>query len=443
MTAADLGASECIREDLGRVLAGTYDVPDLELSKPTILDLGANVGAFAVWAAKRWPGAEIYCFEPQADAFALLEQNVGRHCPPGSTCCVRRAVRAEGHAGWGNLRHGRTNPGAASFHDLGEQELTSERVLTMAARDLPRADVVKIDTEGCELEILQEISLEGVKAVLLEWHRMADRPALRRLLEPQGFVCVEEVPGGIPGRGILKFVRGRRHARGVPRVFLGSPIYKGAGHPQFRAAVAACQALDSLSVDFYAVQGDADITRARAAVLGKYLDEGHYEFLLMADSDISWHPSVLEALVGRNLPVVGAAYAFKAAEGYLAGKAVLRAEPLRPEPGDDGLMPVRYLGGGFVLVRDDLVRRLCAANAAEEFWTNPDHRDPGRRTFALWDPLLVDQPDWGPGMREKLSEDYAFCERVRRLGETCWLDVYAELVHWDGERPYLVERSAA
>ena len=38
-----------------------------------------------------------------------------------------------------------------------------------------------------------------------------------------------------------------------------------------------------------------------------------------------------------------------------------------------------------------------------------------------------------------LSEDYSFCERINRLGETCWLDIYAQLAHWDGDKAYILK----
>src|SRR5688572_22209674 len=44
-----------------------YDVPDVDLANcRTILDLGANVGVFALYAADRAPQADVYCFEPSS-----------------------------------------------------------------------------------------------------------------------------------------------------------------------------------------------------------------------------------------------------------------------------------------------------------------------------------------------------------------------------------------
>jgi len=48
--------------DAYKILAGGYDIPMLELKgELKILDIGANVGAFSMWAAQKWPGCQIQC----------------------------------------------------------------------------------------------------------------------------------------------------------------------------------------------------------------------------------------------------------------------------------------------------------------------------------------------------------------------------------------------
>jgi hypothetical protein len=44
----------------------------------TILDIGANVGQFALAAALHFPGATIHSFEPLPDTFSELVKNIGR-----------------------------------------------------------------------------------------------------------------------------------------------------------------------------------------------------------------------------------------------------------------------------------------------------------------------------------------------------------------------------
>ncbi|MCP4745430.1 MAG: FkbM family methyltransferase [Desulfobacteraceae bacterium] len=42
----------------------------------TIVDVGANVGLFALYMKLNWKDSEIYCFEPALHTFKLLEANM-------------------------------------------------------------------------------------------------------------------------------------------------------------------------------------------------------------------------------------------------------------------------------------------------------------------------------------------------------------------------------
>ncbi len=47
------------------------------LAPTRIYDVGAEIGAFSLFAAKRWPQANIFAFEPDPENFKLLQRNVG------------------------------------------------------------------------------------------------------------------------------------------------------------------------------------------------------------------------------------------------------------------------------------------------------------------------------------------------------------------------------
>ncbi len=51
-----------------------------------ILDVGANVGSFAVWASLRWPGSRIGSYEPHPGTFDYLRRNTaGLRASPSTT----------------------------------------------------------------------------------------------------------------------------------------------------------------------------------------------------------------------------------------------------------------------------------------------------------------------------------------------------------------------
>ena len=67
-----------MRGHVNLVLRGEYALPPGYRVEPPVrvLDIGANVGAFAIWARQQWPGCELDCYEPHPENAKLLRRNV-------------------------------------------------------------------------------------------------------------------------------------------------------------------------------------------------------------------------------------------------------------------------------------------------------------------------------------------------------------------------------
>jgi FkbM family methyltransferase len=167
-----------MRRHVEKVLGGEYEVP-YRAAKPVILDIGANVGSFAAWALKRWPGAHVHCYEPLPDNFALLKKNLGRI--EGSAVSLNNF--AIGDPSLKSLYLGRNNCGEASFYDVGEQSTITVDVETRAPSVLPKAHIMKIDTEGSEIDILGRMSSLDFDVIMLEYHSEANRRKIDELLK--------------------------------------------------------------------------------------------------------------------------------------------------------------------------------------------------------------------------------------------------------------------
>jgi len=151
----------------------------------TILDIGANVGAAAVYLALNYPHALVYALEPGAKPFALLKQNAqpfdsvsvfpfGLYASDktlplfrGRTDCVESSV----------CPNGRTEGGAEEIRLRSAPQFLAEQ-------GIERIDILKIDTEGCEVPILRSLAkyLPTVKVLYLEYHSERDRRLLDELL---------------------------------------------------------------------------------------------------------------------------------------------------------------------------------------------------------------------------------------------------------------------
>lgn len=158
-------------EACGKVFAGEYDV-NYSHGNPTILDIGANVGAFTRWARYRWPYSVIHAYEPLPDCISFLQKNTE---DMENVTIHQCAVSSE--SGTSRLYYGTSNRGMSSLSRLETTRDHGVDVEVAAAASLPEAHIVKCDTEGAEVDILTNLSFDP-SVVLVEYHSMENRSVL-------------------------------------------------------------------------------------------------------------------------------------------------------------------------------------------------------------------------------------------------------------------------
>lgn len=178
----DFVCTNSIRPYLERVFEGEYEVP-LWGNKKVIADCGANFGAFAVWAAHRWPNSRIYCYEPHAETFKHLKENTKEL--PVEMIFSHQAALGRDQA-FLPLYNGLNNSGEATLYPGNLcSDGTGEHVEVWSSLMIPTTtDILKIDTEGAELDILEPLIRSGRKfeAIMVEYHRRDDRRLIDALL---------------------------------------------------------------------------------------------------------------------------------------------------------------------------------------------------------------------------------------------------------------------
>lgn len=197
-----------MREPVEEVLAGEYE-PGFFGSGLTILDIGANVGSFTLWANLRWPGSVIHAYEPHPGTFRFLERNtkglanVHLHNVAVYPSAQRRLPLLTRYDGDGES--GLADCMKTTFvPDLPGSQLVDVDVVAPAA--LPRADIVKLDVEGAEAAILDALPLMGIELILLEYQNDTTRAAIKRRLAHE---FVLEFEDAFPWDGLLDY-RGYR-----------------------------------------------------------------------------------------------------------------------------------------------------------------------------------------------------------------------------------------
>jgi len=172
-----------------------YFIP-LPFEPETIIDIGANIGAFAQRAHRKWPQAQMICCEPMPFNVCHLRRNVS-----ATTTIISAAVRE--HSGVGKIFIGNQFV-TGGFFRFGRQTRRKILVECIAAKELPSCELVKIDTEGCEIEILKNLLLGKTQAIFLEHHSRADAETIKAMLSIDF-----DLIGGDSGReiGTFKFLR--------------------------------------------------------------------------------------------------------------------------------------------------------------------------------------------------------------------------------------------
>jgi FkbM family methyltransferase len=176
------------------VLSGLeYPAPLVRLDAGSVVvDLGANIGSFALYVAdvNRGVGFRGTAFEPLASSFDLLEQNLSAN-GIASFDAVQAAVT--GTDGWVNLQTD-CQPDrvrVAGTAAEGDPSATrSHRLSTYcAARGIEAIDLLKIDVEGAEYDIFAAdypFIRAAVGTVLIEYHDLGGDRTPDRLLAAIG-----------------------------------------------------------------------------------------------------------------------------------------------------------------------------------------------------------------------------------------------------------------
>lgn len=167
-----------------------YAFAETDAYRPShIADLGAHIGAAALFLHARYPDAKITAYEPDPENFVLLQKNIalltGVTCVNAAVAATRGSITLYTHAG-GSTR-GTLSPDPDSIGELQVPAVTFEDVVATGV------DCVKFDVEGAEYDLFAAASQKVREEVVLyfgEFHESLTRkdPAEFAALFPR-FAC--------------------------------------------------------------------------------------------------------------------------------------------------------------------------------------------------------------------------------------------------------------
>jgi FkbM family methyltransferase len=158
-----------------------------------ILDLGANIGAFSLWAARNWHPSRIVAVEMEQDNFRLLEQNIRLNELVGKVMPVNIAIwDTNGRVGIRrhSFNHGKDQAILQPVDD-GVPSITLERLMDQCGLD--QIDLLKMDIEGAEQRLFnpenEHIFQHAVGHLITELHptKGTDVPGVVAYLKQLGF----------------------------------------------------------------------------------------------------------------------------------------------------------------------------------------------------------------------------------------------------------------
>lgn len=150
---------------------------------PVVLDVGANVGEFAETVMRLCPQARIYAFEPHPDTFLRLRSAAERHrFKPFDVACSDREGKATLYDYSDEDGSSHASLFAGVIEDIHRRNATSHSVKLIRLDDfvgqfdIDIVDLLKIDTEGNEVNVLKgferHIAASKVLAIHFEFGEM-------------------------------------------------------------------------------------------------------------------------------------------------------------------------------------------------------------------------------------------------------------------------------
>jgi FkbM family methyltransferase len=171
-----------------------YSPRAVQIHAPAVVvDLGANIGAFSLWAARRWQPGLIVAVEMDEQNYVLFEENMRLNRLESNVRLVKAAIW-DCNERVGIRRHGFNhgmNQACADSTGAGIPAITLERLLEMTG--VEKVDVMKMDIEGAEGKLFssanERILAGSVGCLLAELHptRGASVEKIVRLLDRIGF----------------------------------------------------------------------------------------------------------------------------------------------------------------------------------------------------------------------------------------------------------------
>jgi len=226
-----------------------------------------------------------------------------------------------------------------------------------------------------------------------------------------------------------------------PFVVFATPCFGGQVTVAFLRSMLKLQqacARYGIGFEFLEISGAPIVTYARNELVARCLDRPHATHLMFIDADIAFEPEQVFRLLRFGADVTAGVYPRKMIDwskvtravqsGRSPEQAALHYVVAWPDKGPlevrNGFARVRYVGAGFLLMRRQVLTRLCEAYPELRYRRqHPEGSESNPYSWGLFETMI------DPKIEGYLSEDAGFCRRWGELGGEIWVDTQSRLAH--------------
>lgn len=137
-----------------------------------VVDVGASIGLFTIYVANKYPSARIFAYEPIAESFSLVRDNILMN-HYGERVKIYNVAISSTKGERTFVCHKTCHGGSGFFAKNGNEMIVKTLTLEDIVADLGEVDFLKMDVEGTEFECLLNVKqwvLRKIKTLALEYH---------------------------------------------------------------------------------------------------------------------------------------------------------------------------------------------------------------------------------------------------------------------------------
>lgn len=144
---------------IGEVWKGDYGCQAIKISgNPSVVDIGANIGAFAMWAIYYMKASSVICYEPNPTIFTYLKRNLEVIASTWKEVHLDANEMAVGNPSENILIQNDRSRMQSSQHEIAGQVQKRYEIRVLEPENIPPCNVLKMDCEGAEGYICERLN---------------------------------------------------------------------------------------------------------------------------------------------------------------------------------------------------------------------------------------------------------------------------------------------